>query len=300
MTRAAPPALVVTGATGFLGRTLVARAHESGRFRVLGTVHRSAPPEGAEWEAIPLDLCREEAAERILGNLSPSVVVHAAYGKEPDALHPVIVEGTRAVVRACKKSGALLLHLSTDLVFGGGRGRYRETDLPDPVLPYGEAKLEAERIALHHERTIVVRPSLLYDPLEPAPCEEFVLRALARERRPKLHTWEKRSPTFREDLVAALLVLAETGNPSLLGKDEGGRVLHAGGATDLDRHAFAVALAPFRSYDAELLDRDEAPREGDPRPADCTLVSDRLQSVTGIRLRGVPEVVALPRIPPRD
>ncbi len=44
----------------------------------------------------------------------------------------------------CSRVGARLVHLSTDCVFSGQRGQYREQDLPDPVDLYGRSKLLGE------------------------------------------------------------------------------------------------------------------------------------------------------------
>ena len=45
---------------------------------------------------------------------------------------------------ACRAAGARVVHLSTDCVFSGDRGRYSETDSPDPVDIYGRSKLMGE------------------------------------------------------------------------------------------------------------------------------------------------------------
>ncbi|MCF8077814.1 MAG: SDR family oxidoreductase [Desulfobacterales bacterium] len=44
----------------------------------------------------------------------------------------------------CENSGARMIHLSTDCVFSGARGRYREEDVPDAVDVYGRSKLLGE------------------------------------------------------------------------------------------------------------------------------------------------------------
>ena len=48
------------------------------------------------------------------------------------------------LARACAAAGARLVHLSTDCVFSGARGRYTEADPPDPVDLYGRTKLLGE------------------------------------------------------------------------------------------------------------------------------------------------------------
>jgi dTDP-4-dehydrorhamnose reductase len=48
------------------------------------------------------------------------------------------------VAALCAASGARLIHFSTDCVFSGGRGAYREEDVPDPIDLYGRSKLLGE------------------------------------------------------------------------------------------------------------------------------------------------------------
>ena len=55
-----------------------------------------------------------------------------------------IVLASANVVDACLAIGAGLVHLSTDMVFGGDRAPYGEHDRPAPVHPYGEAKAVVE------------------------------------------------------------------------------------------------------------------------------------------------------------
>ncbi|MBK9517852.1 MAG: SDR family oxidoreductase [Anaeromyxobacter sp.] len=57
---------------------------------------------------------------------------------EVNALYP------HRLARACAAAGARLIHLSTDCVFSGARGNYRETDTPDPTDLYGRTKLLGE------------------------------------------------------------------------------------------------------------------------------------------------------------
>jgi dTDP-4-dehydrorhamnose reductase len=73
-------------------------------------------------------------------------------------------EGPLRLAEAAKKTGAALLHISTDYVFDGGKdGDYVEEDAPNPMNAYGESKLQGEiavRGAL--ERHIIVRTAWLY------------------------------------------------------------------------------------------------------------------------------------------
>lgn len=97
----------------------------------------------------------------------PEVVIHAAAytdvrGAEGERARcwAVNVGGTRAVVAAAREAGARLVYVSTDYVFYGDRGGYREDDTPGPVRnTYALSKLAAEEVARTLPGTLVLRTS---------------------------------------------------------------------------------------------------------------------------------------------
>jgi dTDP-4-dehydrorhamnose reductase len=110
-------------------------------------------------EVIPLtrdraDLTRRETLRAILGELRPQVVINcAAYNfvdkaeQEPDAAFAVNTWGVRELAVVCRDLDCILVHFSTDYVFGLDERRhtpYAEPDAPGPVSVYGLSKLAGE------------------------------------------------------------------------------------------------------------------------------------------------------------
>lgn len=97
----------------------------------------------------------------------PEVVVHAAAytdvggaERERRRCWAVNVEGTRHVAAAANAVGAKLVHISTDYVFSGERGNYREDDTPGPAVNfYALTKLVAEEAARAAAQHLIVRTS---------------------------------------------------------------------------------------------------------------------------------------------
>ena len=97
----------------------------------------------------------------------PDVIVHAAAytnvgGAETDrqTCWAVNVEGTRHMAKAANEVGAKLVHISTDYVFSGEQGNYREGDTPGPVVNYYSlTKLVAEEAARVAARHLIIRTS---------------------------------------------------------------------------------------------------------------------------------------------
>jgi len=114
-----------------------------------------------------VDVTRQADVDRALDRAGPEVLVHAAAytdvaGAETHrrACWKVNVEGTRNVVRAVWARGIFLVHISTDYVFEGTRGGYREDDPVGPVRNYYSlSKLAAEELARLSPAHLVIRTS---------------------------------------------------------------------------------------------------------------------------------------------
>lgn len=255
--------LLVTGGCGYLGRELLARAPARG-WTVRATWFERPPVAEAEW--VRLDVRDANAVHAAADGVD--AVVHTAYRQYDDAAQ---VNAGGSEVVAAASAGTRLVHLSTDVVFRGDRGRYREEDAPDPVNDYGRSKAEAERrVAAVHPGATIVRTSLMYGGAELGPQER-----LARDNR-RFFVDELRSPVHVGDLAEAILELVELDLPG---------PLHLGGADDVSRFDFAVLLgADAAQLEPVATTPDRAPN--------VTLDSSRARALLTTRLRGVREVLA--------
>lgn len=134
--------VLVTGAGGQLGHDVVAVCRAAGD------------------EVIGADRDRLDVADRdqVLGavtTLRPDAVIHCAAWtavdaceSDPERAFAVNALGVRWIREACARSGAHLVHVSTDYVFDGTLDRpYHEWDEPNPASVYGHSKLAGEREA---------------------------------------------------------------------------------------------------------------------------------------------------------
>ncbi len=259
--------LLVTGGAGYLGSELCALAVVRG-IDVLATQFHAPPPSG---RPVRLDVRDADAAQRVFLRHGPDVVVHTAYLQE-DA--PTIVRGSAAVAEAAHRSGARLVHLSTDLVFDGEQGApYDEDAEPRPVSAYGAAKLEAERVvARAHPEALLVRTSLLYG--KPGPQE-----ALALADGVELFTDEIRCPTLVSELASALLELAQLDVSGLL---------HVAAAEAVSRYDLGRLLRARQGGDPDEIRGAPTPRG---RARNVALDSSRAVGLLETRLRGAAEAL---------
>lgn len=245
--------LLVIGASGLLGSKLVAQAR--GRYDFRGT-YNPAVDGKSDWRLDPLDMGSKDEVDAIFSKLKPEVVVLAAAmtnvdacEKDPTTANRVNASGPLLVARACKASGARLVHVSTDYVFDGAKARpYREDDMPRPISVYGVSKLAGERsVLMTLPGAVVARPAVLYgwNPLEDK--ENFVtwvLKRLRKGERATLFQDQTISPTFADDLARTLLELAE--------RDVSG-VWHVSGPDCLDRPTCGRMIAREFGLDEGLV-----------------------------------------------
>jgi dTDP-4-dehydrorhamnose reductase len=269
------PTLLITGASGYLGSFLVPRARSA--WRVIGTHLTAVPPAGLE--SYQLEIRDLVAVEELLRSLRPAIVIHTAYRQREPSVN---LDGTRHLALACEQVGARLLLVSTDMVFGGRRGWYSETDPPSPVEPYGESKAAAEQEVLPRGG-IVARTSLVYsfDPLDPN-THRLVAAPLQRGERPRLFVDEFRCPTYCPDLADALLELA--------GMDFQG-IIHLSGPQRLSRYEFGSRLANVLGLDPAGIEPVQQGESGLIRPSDPSLDTSLARRALRTRLRSVDGVI---------
>src|SRR2546425_11501752 len=157
--------LLVIGGTGLVGSKLLGLASKHG-FEALST-HNARQVKDAN--SSRLDVTDRHATLDFVKNVDPDVIVdtHALHNVDYCEAHPeeasnVNVEGTRNLVDGASKANARFLYISTDYVFDGRKGQYREEDAPNPLQYYAQNKLEAERIVASLPSFIISRPSVIY------------------------------------------------------------------------------------------------------------------------------------------
>jgi len=292
--------VLVLGASGFMGRHLV----EVLGGRALPVVRPSAQIEAG---VLACDLGQERGLRRLLDEAAAPVVINCAALASPalceehrDAARALNVELPRALGEWSAGSGARVIHVSTDLVFGAGRapaGGFNEEHEPDPVSFYGQTKAEGEAALLEqNSAALVVRLPLLYgDPKGTGRgASEALFSSLARGERPSLFTDEWRCPL---PVSVAALVLDELVHAQSRG------LLHVAGSERVSRFELGLALHQERFGDlgraqGELNSclRSELALSPE-RPEDTSLCTRRAAAILTTKLPDLAEGVRLAAYP---
>jgi dTDP-4-dehydrorhamnose reductase len=159
----------------------------------------------------------EDAIAELFDQRRPDVVINcAAYNAvdraetERDVAHLGNVAGPAVIAAACRRTGATLVHFSTNFVFDGSLDRpYVEADEPAPLSAYGESKLAGERMVFGSgARALVIRTAAVFGGPRSFP-RRILERATTAGRIPVVSD-QLVNPTYARDLAEATLELVES------------------------------------------------------------------------------------------
>lgn len=212
--------ILVTGATGFVGRHLVQRLLElSGVVRVVTRDPNRLPgPWRDRLEVVVGDLRKRPillAATKGVG------LIYNLAGEIRDAslMNAVNVDAVRSLVDTASEAGVKrIVHLSSVGVIGAeGAGMVTEETVCRPRTPYEQSKRDGERIVLDHAQSVglerlVVRPTIVFGDGKERGGDSLLewLRALSRRRFVFIGKQGIANYIYVGDVVEALVRLAET------------------------------------------------------------------------------------------
>ncbi len=268
--------LLITGASGLYGSKLAQLALDR-NIEVYSSDIQSLTVYG---NFVKLDISGKEQVAEAFKTIKPDVVVHAATLTDVDKCETnkelawkVNVEGTKNIADAARSTGSFLIYISTDYVFNGEKGRYKETDNPDPINYYGLTKLKAEEIVQTRPECFIARPSVIYGSTPAAGKVNFALwliETLRKGARVKIVTDQWNTPTLNTNLAEMTLEVIER---RLTG------IYHLCGATRVSRLEFAEQIAETFDLNKGLIDSVLSSQFTWPakRPMDSSLDTSKAQ-----------------------
>jgi dTDP-4-dehydrorhamnose reductase len=267
---------VIIGGSGQIGGWLLRSLTERGHSAV-GTYATAAFP-----GLVHLDSSDSSSAADWLRAQKADVVFYPAgftwvdqCERDPERARGSNLEQPLNLARVAAESHARFVYFSTDYVFDGRSGPYRETDTPNPLSVYGTAKRDAE-VALAEalgDRTLTVRTSWVFGPERQGKNFAYQLvRTLREGRSLNCPSDQASSPTYGPDVALATVRLVELGLSGLV---------HVAGPEVMDRVAFARTVADAFRLDLSLIIAKRTSELGQvaPRPLRGGLLTPRLEQI---------------------
>jgi dTDP-4-dehydrorhamnose reductase len=271
--------VLVTGSSGQLGAYLLRELRRQGDEVIAWTGTRTGQLFNTPLQRV--DLADRDAVATAFRAARPEAVLHAAAlasvadcHRDPQRAHAINTRASALLAELAGEAGARLVFVSTDLVFDGERGHYREEDAPNPLSHYGRTKLDAEQAVLPAPRAAVARVSLLFGPHLAGGASFFAqqVRKFREGAAVVCFDDEWRSPLGLHTAAQALLAVLRSGFEGLL---------HLGGPERLSRADMGRRLAVALGADPAQVtaaSRCSLPA-AEPRPRDVSLNSTRWRSL---------------------
>ena len=274
--------VLVTGAAGYIGKFIC--SYLKNEYDVISTDCKRPQDSSGEFEL--LDITDENRVKKQLDLLKPDVVIHLAgikdlnfSQKNKDTAYNINVRGTDNIINACKNTGARLVFLSTDYVFDGQKGMYKEEDAVNPQTYYGATKIEAEKLIKQKlQNYVIIRTGGVFGGYDnvTSPLFAWLLYNLKANKPVDAFVDVYNSPTPLDvlgDGMIRVLEIADTG------------IFHVAGPERINRFDFFKKIATHSGFNAGLI-RPINNKDSDQlflRPKDISLDTGKMRACLGIK-----------------
>lgn len=285
--------VLITGANGLLGQELVGLLSRYPEYDVLATARDAmARFEGGSCGYVHLDISNPQAVKEIFQDFTPTAVINCAAMTqvddcevERDGCWKVNAEAVEILARQCHQIGAHLVQVSTDFVFDGEDGPYREDARPNPLSFYGKSKQAGENAARGAglEMWSVARTVLVYGTghhLSRSNFALWVIDKLSNGESINVVTDQWRTPTYAADLASGIERIVRYGKSG---------IFHLSGRELLSVHGFAEIIAEVFDLDASLIHPTDSSKftQPAPRPARSGFIILKAETELGYKPRPI-------------
>lgn len=214
--------IIVTGSNGLLGQKLVKQLINHPQFELIATSQgKNRITSVKDFTYRSLDIIKQQQVEDLFNEIKPDVVINTAAMTNVDACEDaqeacwdINVHAVEYLLKASKQHNTHLIHLSTDFVFDGEDGPYKESDVPNPLSYYAKSKLASENILLNsgYDNFAIARTIIVFgagDNLSRGNVVLWAKGALQKQDPINVVDDQFRSPTLAEDLAKGCVLIAE-------------------------------------------------------------------------------------------
>ena len=239
--------ILITGAFGQLGHALQSVLSKKSNYELICTGRKVKKGQ----EGIPLDIRNQVALKELINTTAPDILINLAAMTNVDAceLNPKLAGeiNVAGLQHICDSFKGKIIHLSTDYVFDGTSGPYKEDDPLNPISIYGKTKLASEHILLEKDiKNLVIRGNVLYDYSSHTSASflNWVVSSLKNNQEIKVVEDQFNNPTWTRSMADIIELSIEN---DLEG------IIHWGDSVHISRYEFAKLIAKKFSLNDSLI-----------------------------------------------
>ena len=242
--------ILVTGASGLLGLNLCLK--EVKEHDIYGIVHQTQLA-NVPFTLIRQDLTNKNALGKVFNQTEPELVVNCAAmanvdrcEKNPIPAAMINSEVPGYLAKNCAERAIPFIHISTDAVFDGEKGNYKETDVPNPLSIYAKTKLEGEKRVLNaNPSALIARVNFFgFSVTGRRSLAEFFLRNLVSNKRVYGFIDILFSPMYVNDLIDTLFNMVKN---KLTG------IYHVVSSNHLSKYDFGMLISEKFNLDGSII-----------------------------------------------
>lgn len=215
--------ILVTGSNGLLGQKIIYGYKTNPNFELIATARgQNRMLDASGYSYREMDITNRDSVFQVLAEEKPEVVINTAAMTNVDACEQdhegcdlLNVTAVQYLADACNALNIHLIHISTDFIFDGVDGPYREDDKPNPLSYYGHSKLKSEEIVKKCTCPwSIIRTVLVIGITEGMSRSNIVLwakGALEKGQTINVVNDQFRTPTLAEDLALGCMLIADKG-----------------------------------------------------------------------------------------
>jgi len=271
--------IIVTGASSSPGYKIALKLSE--KYDVLA-VYNDHKIDGIN--SIKFDITKEP--EKLILDYKPDLLIHAAAignvdlcEENKEVCYNVNVLSLRKLLSEARRKGTKIVYISTDYVFDGKKGLYKENDIPAPINYYGLTKFIGEEIALSYDGTVIRIAAVYGTGYGRTNFGKFIVEKLSKGEKINAAYDQYISPTLNTQIGDALLKLVE--------KDFTG-IVHISGPR-MSRYDFSLEICKTFGFDASNINpvTIDSFNFKSPRPKDSSLDNSLGNKLTGMELNNI-------------
>lgn len=290
--------LLITGSNGLLGQKIVKLCLKNQIPFLATSKGENRNPYCPNLNYFSMDICNKLEINHVFDSFYPTHIIHTAAITNVDYCElnqaecdEVNIQATKYLFDACQRHEAHFTFVSTDFVFDGTKGSYKEEDTVNPLSHYAKSKVEAENILIQsaYRKWAIARTIIVFGQAHNMSRSNLVLwvhDSLKEGKTINVVTDQFRTPTWAEDLAWGCLAL---------GKEQKTGIYHLSGKDYISMFDFALLVADYFNLDKSLIKAISSESLNQPakRPPNTGFDISKAQKELGYEPKSLKEALAL-------